>query len=56
MKVKLLRDKYMVADDGSDSVGRIGDVVDVDKETAEVWLRRGHAESASEKKSSTKKD
>jgi|10_taG_2_1085330.scaffolds.fasta_scaffold30314_5 hypothetical protein len=54
MIVKLKRDKYMISSDGSDSVGRAGDEVDVDKRTAGVWIRRGHAEAVDEKKSSNK--
>jgi hypothetical protein len=50
MIVKLKRDKYIVKPDGSDSVGREGEDVDVDKTTAEAWIRRGHAEKTTDKK------
>ena len=56
MKVKMLRDKYYVDSEGNDSHFRKGEIVDIDKKTAEIWVRRGKAESISEKKPSMKKD
>ena len=55
MKVKMLRDKYYVDIEGNDSHLREGEIVDIDKETAEMWVRKGKAESVSDKKSSAKK-
>ena len=56
MKVKMLRDKYYVDIEGNDPHLREGEIVDIDKETAEMWVRKGKAESVSDKKSSAKKD
>ena len=56
MKVKLLRDKYLVDAEGNDSVNRVGDIIDVDKNMAEVWFRRGIAEKTTEKAPAEKKE
>ena len=56
MKVKLLRDKYLVDAEGNDSLNRKGDIIDVDKDMAEVWFRRGIAEKTTEKAPAEKKE
>jgi len=56
MKLKLLRDKYYVDPEGNDSHIREGEIAEIDKETAEIWIRKGKAELVSDKKPSAKKD